>query len=287
MEPYNPGAKQSNEQGPIVLSEMGSWESRWVPYGIDVSDIHHRPDGARSSFRRRSEADQREGLTVDPSLFWDPGPVENNPARQSLGTQSQEIGYPIDTSALGIDQSLQPPYFSEAHTSFVEDANNTNTDACEWQNEEYPHGSGYLGNHCPSSPSALAPRYAPESSKILSSTPSNLTPPFDQGAHSQLASEFSERCQICSLGFSNSENRRRHEREQHEDNFHHKCRLSKGKLACGQVIKLARYRRKHVEAVHRAEARDLPPKSMNRRSNNDTDEMLNVWFDRVLKPSAQ
>ena len=287
MEPYNAGAEQSNEQGPVVLSEMGSWESRRVRDGVNVSDFHHRSDGSKFPFYRRSATDQREGLTVNPSPFRYPGPMETNPARQDLRTHSQEIGYPVDPSALGIDQSLQPSYFPEVHRYFVEDANNTNADARDSQSEGYPRDPGYFGAHSPGIPSALAPRYAPESGNILSSTPSNLIPPSDQGAHSQLAPEFSNRCQICSLDFSNSENRRRHEREQHEDNFHHKCRLNKGRLACGKIVKLARYRRKHVEAVHPVEARVLPPKSTNRRSNNDTDEMLNVWFDRVLKPSAQ
>lgn len=213
--------------------------------------------------------------------------MQTNPARQNLGTHSQEIGYPVDPSALGIDQSLQPSYFPEVHRSFVEDANNTNADACDSQSEGYSHDPGYLGNHCPSNPSALAPRYVPESGNILSSTTSNWTPPFAHGAHSQLAPESSERCETCRLNFSSSENRRRHEREQHEDNFHHKCQLSKGRSACGKIIKSARSRRKHVEGVHPAAATLLPPLSTNRRSNNKTDEMLNGWFNSVLKPSAQ
>ena len=47
MEPYNAGAEQSNEQGPIILSEMGSWESRRVRDGVNVSDSHHRSDGSK------------------------------------------------------------------------------------------------------------------------------------------------------------------------------------------------------------------------------------------------
>lgn len=287
VESYNAGAEQSNEQGPVVLSEMGSWESRRVRDGVNLSDFHHSADGLKCPFYRCSATDQREGLTINPRFLSSSGPLETNPARRNLGTHSQEIGYPVDPSALGIDRSLQPPYFPEVHGSFVEDANNTNTDARNSQNEEYPHDPGCLGNRFPSNPSSLAPRYAPGSENKMPPPASNLTPPSDHGAHSQMAPESSERCETCCLNFSNSENRRRHEREQHKDNVHHKCLLIKNGLACNQIVKATRNRRKHVKAVHPAAAKLLPPPSTNRRSNNNTDEMLNGWFHRVLQSSAQ
>lgn len=286
MELYNAGAAQSNEQGSVVLNEMASWDGRRVQNGFNVSDFHHRSDGSRCPPYRRSATDQREGLTVNPSAFWNPEPIGTSPACQHLVAHSQEIGIPVDQSAFGIDCSLQPPYFSEVHGSFVEDANSTDMDTRNSETEGYLHDPDYLGGHSPSNPSALAPSYAPESENTLSST-SNLTSPLDQGAPSQLAPGSSGRCEICRLNFSNSENRRRHQREQHKDNDHHKCVLSENGLVCNKIIKSARNRRKHVRAVHPGAATLLPPPSTNRRSNNDTDEMLNVWFDRVLKPSAQ
>ena len=207
--------------------------------------------------------------------------MENNPARQDQGTHLQEIDYPIDPSALGIDQSLQPPYFPEMHGSFVADANNTNTDAWDSRNEEYPHDLGYLGNQGLSNPSALAPNYAPESRNILSSIEPNSTPPFDHGAHIQLAPESSERCQICNKPFSNSENRRRHMRELHREKFQYICQLDKDGSVCSANVNLARNRRRHVEAVHPRESAELPPTSTNRRPNDKTDEMLNKWFQEV------
>ena len=260
---------------------MGSWDSSRVPDGPSVLDNYHRSDGMRYPLNCRSATDQREGLTINPSQIWNPVPMENNPARQDQGIHSQEIDYPIDPSALGINQSLQPPYFPEAHGSFVADANNTNTDARGSQNEEYPHDLGYFGNHGPSNPSALASSDPPESRNILSSIAPNSTPHFDHGAHSQLAPESSERCQICNKPFSNSENRRRHMRELHREKFQYICQLDKDGLVCSANVNLARNRRRHVEAVHPRESAELPPTSTNRRPNDKTDEMLNGWFQEL------
>ena len=284
IELYNPGAEQSNEQRLNVLSEMGSWGSPRVPGGANVLGNYHRSDGTRCPLNRRSASDQCEGLTVNPSQIWNSVPMENNPARQDQGTHSQEIGCPFDPSALGIDQSLQPPYFSEVHGSFVEDANNTNTDACDSQNEEHPHNLGYPGNHCPSKSSALAPNCVPVSRNMLSSIVPNMTPHFDQGAQSQLAPESSEKCQTCRKAFSNSDNRRRHTREihslePHTEKVQYKCRLIKNGSVCSANIKDARNRRKHVETSHRQESMELPPTSKNHRRNDKTDEILNGWFD--------
>ena len=207
--------------------------------------------------------------------------MEINPTRRDWGTHSQGIDYPFDPSALGIDQSLQPPYFPDVHGSFVADANNTNTNAYGSQNEEYPHDLSYFGKHCPRNPSALAPNYVPESRNILSSIVPNLTPHFDHDAHRQAAPESSKRCQICNKPFSNSENRRRHMREKHRKKFQYICQLIKDGSVCSAAVKVARNRRRHVEALHPRESTELPPKSTNRRSNDKTDEMLNGWFDEV------
>ena len=171
--------------------------------------------------------------------------------------------------------------------SFVEDANNTNTDAGDSQNEGHPHNLGFYGNHCPSNVSALAPNYPPRLRNILSSIAPNLTPYIDHGAHSQLAPESSERCQICNLLFSNSENRRRHMREQHREKFQYICQLIEDGLVCSANVQVARNRRRHVEKVHPRESTKLPPKSGNHRPNDMTDEMLNGWFDKVQQRSAQ
>ena len=281
IELYNPGAEQSNEQGPNVLSGMDSWGSPRVPGGANVSGSYHRSDGMRYSFNHRSATDRRQGLTVNPSLVWNPVPVENNPARRNQGIHSQEIGWPVDQSARGIDQSLQSRDFPEVLGSFVEDADNTNTDVEYSQNEGYPHNLGFYGNYCSSNLSALAPSYAPESRNILSSIAPNLTPHIDHGAHSQLAPESSERCQICDMPFSNSENRRRHMREQHREKVQYICQLRKDGSVCSANVKVARNRRRHVEVVHPQESTELPPTSTNRRSNDKTDEILNGWFDKV------
>ena len=278
---YNSGAEQSKEQGPNVLSGMGSWGSPRVTGGANVSDSYYRSDGMRYSFDCRSATDQREGLTVNLSLIRNLVPVENKSARRKQAIHSQEIGWPVDQSARGIDQSLQSRDFPEVLGSFVEDANNTNTDVGGSQNEGYPHNLGFYGKNCPSNPSALAPSYAPEPRNILSSIASNLTPHFDHGAHSQLAPESSERCQFCDQHFSNSDNRRRHMREQHREKFQYKCQLIKDGSVCSANVKVARNRRRHVELVHPQESTELPPTSTNRRSNDKTDEILNGWFEKV------
>ena len=277
IDSYDPGAGESNE----LLSGMSSWENPRVPGAASVLDTYHRSDGMRYSLNRRSATDQRDGLTVDPSRIWNPVPMENNPARQDQGIHSQKIDYPFDPSALGIDQSLQPPYFPEVHGSFVEDANDTTIDAENSQNEGYPHDPGFYGNHHPSNPSALAPSSALEPRNIPSSIPSDLTPPFDRGVHGQLAPESSKRCHTCNKLFSNSENRRRHMRELHTEKFQYICQLTKDGSVCSAIVKDARNRRRHVEVVHPRESTELPPTSTNRRSNDKTDEMLNGWFDKV------
>ena len=171
---HNPGAEQGNEQGPNVLSEIGSWGSPRVPGGANVSGNHHRSDGIRYSFNRRSATDQHEGPTIDPSLIWNPVPVENSHARQNQGIHSQEISWPVDQSARGIDPSLQSRDFAEMLGSFVENANNTNTNPFDSENEDHPHDLDDIGKHCPSSPLALAPNYAPEPRNILSSIQTTL-----------------------------------------------------------------------------------------------------------------
>ena len=208
-------------------------------------------------------------------------PPKNHPARQAQGIHSQEVGWPVDQSARGIEQSLQSRAFPEMLGSFVEDANNTNTDVGDSQNQGYLHNLGNNGNHCPSNLSALAPSYAPESRNILSSIVPNLTPHIDYGAHSQPAPESSERCRTCDMPFSNSENRRRHMREQHREKIQYICQLFKDGSVCSAIVKVARNRRRHVEVVHPRESTGLPPLSTNRRSNDKTDEMLNVWFEKV------
>lgn len=277
---YSSGAELSNEQGPNILSGMCSWGSPRVPGGTNVSGNHHISDGMRYSFNPRSATDQHEGLTIDPSLTWNPVPVENHPARQRQGIQAQEIRWPVDQSARGIDQSLQSRDFSEMLGSFVEDANSTNTDAGDSRNEGNPRTLGFYGSHPPSNPSALAPIHAPESRNLLSSIAPNLTPHFDHGAHGQLALESSERCQTCNMPFSNSENRRRHMREQHRDKIKYICQLSKNGSVCSANVTV-RNRRRHVENHHRRESMMLPPTSPNHRPNERTDEMLNEWFDEV------
>ena len=232
-------------------------------------------------YNLRSETDQYEGLTVNPSQIQNPVLTENNPARQNQGTRSQEIGYPVDPSTLGIDMSLQPRYFSKVHGSFIEDANSTNTDAYDSLEEGYSHDPGSFRNHGPSSPSASAPRYAPESRNIESSTAYNL-------AHNLAPpSESSRRCQICDRVFSNPDNRRRHMRAQHMEKFSYKCLLKKDGLACTSTITDRRNRRKHVNEVHPRESTELPPKSANRRFNDKTDEMLNRWFTQSPQSRAQ
>ena len=277
IDSYDPGAEESNE----LLSGMGSWVSPRVPGGASVLDNPHRSDGMRYSLNFRSVTDQRERFTVNPSQIWNPVTMEINPTRRDWGTHSQGIDYPFDPSTLGIDQSLQPPYFPDVHGSFVADANNTNKNAYGSQNEEYPHDLSYFGKHCPRNPSALAPNYVPESRNILSSIAPNLTPHFDHDAHRQAAPESSKRCQICNKPFSNSENRRRHMREKHRKKFQYICQLIKDGSVCSAAVKVARNRRRHVEALHPRESTELPPKSTNRRSNDKTDEMLNGWFDEV------
>ena len=277
---YDPGAEESNE----LLSGMGSWENPRVLGGASISYSCHRCDGMRYSLNRRSATDQCEGLTVNPSQIGNLVPMENSPARQDQATHSQEwweIDYPSDPSALGIDQSLQPLSVRVVHGSFVEDANYTNIDAENSQNEGYPHDPGFYGNHHSRNPSALAPTSAPEPRNVASSIPSDLTPPFDRGVHSQPAPESSKRCQICNKPFSNNENRRRHMREQHREKFRYICQLTKDGSVCSAYVKDARNRRKHVDVVHPRESTDLPPTSTNRRSNDKTDEMLNGWFDKV------
>ena len=284
IEPYNSGAEQSNEQGPNVLSETGSWASRG---GANVSNSHHTSDGMRHSFNRRSATEKREGSTVNPSQTWNSVPTVNNTARPNQGTYLQGIDYQTDLSAFfGIDESLAGPDFLEEHRSFVEDANNTNTDAYDSQNTGYPHDPVSSGSHYPSNPSALAPRNAPDSSNIPSSTMSNLTPPFDHDAHSQLAPESSNCCHECNLVFANRQNRRRHMHELHKEQFQYKCLLGRDGSACTKHV-TKRNRRRHVVAFHPRESTDLPPTSTNRRPNPQTDEMLNRWFVEVLLSSAQ
>lgn len=235
----------------------------------------------------RSATDQRKGFTVDPRLIEHPVLIENNPPRPNQGRHSQETGWPVDPSARGIDQSLQPPYFSNMHGSFVEDANNTNTDARNPQNEGYPHDPGFYDNHRPGNPSALAPNFAPEPRIIPSSIPSNLTPPLDRGVHSQLVYESSRRCEHCDQNFSSPENLRRHMREKHGEQVQYTCQLIEDGLVCSANVNLARNRRKHVEAVHPRKSTELPPPSTNRRRNPKTDEMLNGWFHEVQQWSTQ
>ena len=279
---YSSGAELGNDQGPNILSGMCSWGSPRVPGGANVSGNHHRSDGMRYSFHRRSATDQNEGLTVDPSLIWNPVPVKNHPAHQKQGIHSQEISWPVDQSARGIDPSLQSRDFPEMLGSFVEDANNTNTDAGNSQNEGNPRSLGFYGSHRPSNPSALAPNHAPESRDILSSIAPNLTPHIDHGAHSHPAPESSEKCQVCDIPFSNSENRRRHMREQHKAKNQFVCQLVKDGSVCpANVTVTRRNRRRHVERVHRRESMMLPPPSGNHRANPRTDKMLNEWFDEV------
>ena len=281
IEFHNPGAEQSNKQGPNVLSGVGSWGSPWVPGEANVSGNYYRSDGMRYSINRRSAADQREGPTVDPRLIGNPVLSESNPAGQIQGIHSQEIGWHVDQSARGIDQSLQPPYFPEVHGSFVEDANNTNTNEESSQKEGYSFDPGFYSNHRPSNPSALAPSLAHEPMNIPSSIPTNFTPPFDRGVHGQLVREFSRWCEICDLNLSSPENLRRHIRERHGGQVQFRCKLIEDGLVCSAHVKVARNRRRHVENFHPRESAKLPRKSGNHRPNDMTDEMLNGWFDKV------
>ena len=274
---YNPGAEKRNE----LLSELGSWGRPRVPGEANVLDHYSRSDGRRYSLDRCSVTDQREGFTLDPRLIENLLLMETNPARPNQGRHSQEIGWPVDPSARGIDQSLQPAYFSEVHSSFVEDANNTNTDAENSLNEGYHHDPGFYDNHRPGNRPALAPSFAPEPRIIPSSIPSNLTTPFDSNVHSQFVSESSRRCEPCDRNFSNPENLRRHIREKHGEQFQYICRLAENGSVCRVNVGLARNRRRHVERIHPRKSTELPPTSENRRSNPKTDEMLNEWFREI------
>ena len=88
------------------------------------------------------------------------------------------------------------------------------------------------------------------------------------------------------MSFSNSENRRRHMREQHGEIFRYICQLNKDGSVCSAAIRLARNRRRHVKNVHPRESMELPPTSENNRANDKTDEMLDRWFDEVQQRSV-
>ena len=272
-EPYNSGAEQSNEQGLDFLSGTGSW----VPGRANVSNSHHTSDDMRNSFNCRSATDKREGSTVNPSQLQNSVPIANNIARPTQGTYLQGINYQTDESTLGIDQGLAGPDFGKEYGYFAEDANNTKTDAYDSQTEGYTNDPNSFGSCYPSNPSALAPRNAPDSRNILSSTVSILTLPFDHGTHSQLAPGSSNRCYECDKDFAHRQNLNRHMQEHHKEHSQYNCLLSKDGLACtGHATK--RNRRRHVETIHPRESMELPPKSTNRRPNPQTDEMLDRWF---------
>ena len=255
-EPYNSGAEQSNEQELDFLSETGSWVSRQVPGRANVSNSHHTSDGMRNSFNCRSATDKREGSTVNPSQLRISVPIANNTARPTQGTYLQGIDYQNDQSTLGIDQLLVRPDFWKEYRSFAEAANNTKTNAYDSQTEGYPHDPVSFGSRYPSNPSALATRNAPGLRNILSSTVSNLTPPFDHGTHSHLTSGSSNKCNDCNLIFANRQNLTRHIQECHKEHSQHHCLLSKNGLACtGHATK--RNRRRHVERAHPRESTEL------------------------------
>ena len=294
IEPYNPGAEQSNEQAAIIFSGVDLCRSCQVPFGANISDNCHRLDGMRNPFNRRSATDQYEDSQVSRSQIWDLVPIENNSARRNQGIYSQERGYPVDPSTFGIDPSLQFPDFSEMHGPFVEDANSTNTETFDSQNQGYAHDPSYLGNTGPSKSSASAPNYAygtrnytPETRDTRSSTASKLTPPLDHVAYSQLAPSSRWTCQDCDQHYTSKTNLRRHTREKHTKQPSYKCLLNKNALACASVINDRRNRRKHVDEVHPRESAELPPRSENHRPNSKTDWLLNRWFTQIPQSSAQ
>lgn len=285
IEPYNSGAEQSNEQGPNVLSGMGSWASRRVLGRAKLSNDHHTSDGRRHLSNCRSATNKSKGFTVDPSQIWNSVPIANNTPRPNRGTYLQGIEYQTDPSTLGIDQDLAGPDFSREYGSFAEDANNTKIDAYNSQIEGYPHNTISSGSCYRSNPSALARRNAPSSRNIPPSTVFNLTPPFDHGTHSQIAPGCSNRCHECNMDFANRQNLSRHMHEHHEEQFQYNCLLSKDGLPCTGHVK-KRNRKRHVEGFHPRESTELPPVSTHRRPNPQTDEMLDRWFVEVLQSTS-
>ena len=201
---------------------------------------------------------------------------------------------------MGIDPSLIDGPCLDNCKTFCAYVDETNAGGGDTQNENFPRNYDDLEGHSPSGPlNSISSRSDTVSRKTVSRAASSTAPRSRGHARPRTGHPFSSgssvtTCDICDddpncerkpayhgSNVSQKSSLRRHKHKMHSGgqiSFYH-CDLDKDGSACGERIRRADNRRRHVKTSHPKEYMELSPIDAATRNPNDiTNKMLDWWF---------
>ena len=232
--------------------------------------------------------------------------ADNNIGLGNQFSDSKEIRNQANPSTVfmsGSDPSVIDTSFSEKCVPCNRVADETERNGSDAQNELLPRNPDDLDSHFPiSPPTSTSSRSDTVPTKTLSRVESDTIPRSYRRVRRSYSSVSSETtCKKCDddpdckhkpvFGGSIESQKTslgRHMREEHSgrQDWSYQCLLDNDGSACAKTIKLARNRRKHTEAVHPAESKELPPTDKSTRTANArTNALLDSWYAKVPRKS--